>query len=108
NFIPAIKVFKHLRSQVGVDAVSFHIECLLYSLPDTLFLGGPADYLPTLFEHIAATPANVWYASVCRTPCGDRDIFTGSEWGLASWTQFHEIIKVAARAARLASQIPTS
>jgi hypothetical protein len=28
NFIPAIKVLKHLRSRFALDAVSFHLECL--------------------------------------------------------------------------------
>ena len=107
NFIPTIKVFKHLRSQFSSDAVSFHIECLLHSLPDTLFLGSPADYLPSLFEHIVATTAAEWYSRICRTPCGDRDIFREAEWNIASWSQFHEVIKVAARTARLANQYPT-
>ena len=107
NFIPAIKVFKHLRSKFGVNAVSFHIECFLYKLPDELFLGSPADYLLTLFDYIAATPATTWYSGVCRTPCSDRDIFTGPEWSLASWTQFHKVIELGARAARLANESPT-
>jgi Second Messenger Oligonucleotide or Dinucleotide Synthetase domain len=44
NFIPAIKVLKHMRSLIGLQAVSFHIECLLYRLPDNVFFGSPADY----------------------------------------------------------------
>ncbi len=107
NFIPAIKVFKHLRTQFNLDAVSFHIECLLHKLSDELFLGSPANYLLTLFECIAATPASTWYSSVCRTPCGDRDIFTSTEWSLASWTQFHKVMELYARAARLANESST-
>src|SRR5262249_17683624 len=45
NFIPMIKVLKHIRSLFGHEVVSFHIECLLYSLPDWVFWGGPADYI---------------------------------------------------------------
>ena len=54
NFIPAIKVLKHIRSLFGLTAVSFHIECLLYVLADSAFLGGPADYLASVFRAVAA------------------------------------------------------
>jgi hypothetical protein len=54
NFIPAIKVLKHIRSLLGLTAVSFHIECLLYFLADAVYLGGPADYLASVFRTIAA------------------------------------------------------
>jgi hypothetical protein len=104
NFIPAIKIFKHLRTQFKIEAVSFHIECFLFRLQDSLFLGSPADYLQMLFEYISATSAADWYAAGCLTPCGDRNVFTESEWNLANWTQFHEVIKLAARGARLANQ----
>ena len=91
NFIPAIKVFKHIRSLFNKPGVSFHIECFLYSLPDALFLGGPADYLAAIFRTIAAQGPEVWYGNRCMTPCGDRDIFTGSEWGVG-WWEFHALI----------------
>lgn len=104
NFIPAIKVFKHLRSKYCPGAVSFHIECLLHALPDHLFVGSTADYLLNVFEHISATPAGAWYSHVLGTPCGDRDIFKESEWNLENWSQFHGIMKLAARAARLANE----
>lgn len=90
NFIPAIKVFKHLRSLIGLNAVSFHIECLLYSLPDGLFQGAPADYIPALLAYVASVSADAWYANVIRTPCGDRDIFTSAEWSPEAWNLFHE------------------
>jgi hypothetical protein len=89
NFIPAIKVFKHLRSLSNIAAVSFHIECLLYSLSDSLFLGSPADYIPALLGVIAGNPAATWYGKVIRTPCGDRDIFRASEWSAEAWNIFH-------------------
>jgi hypothetical protein len=92
NFIPAIKVFKHIRSLYGLTAVSFHLECLLYFLADSFFLGGPADYLASVFRAIAAHTPEEWYRTKCTTPCGDRDIFTGAEWGTAGWWKFHDII----------------
>jgi hypothetical protein len=103
NFIPAIKVFKHMRSIIGLSAVSFHIECLLYSLPDSLFLGSPADYIPCLLEAITATAASSLYGSILKTPCADRDIFTPAEWSLDAWSNFHgqahtwKVIAIAAR-----------
>jgi hypothetical protein len=105
NFIPAVKVFKHLRSRFNVDAVSFHLECLLFSLPDSLFQGGPADYIPALLEAIASVPAVDWYVSALRTPCKDRDIFVSTEWSLAKWVEFHELLTLLAPAARAACQM---
>ncbi len=92
NFIPAIKVLKHIRSLYGLTAVSFHLECLLYFLADSFFLGGPADYLASVFHAIAAHKPEEWYRTTCMTPCGDRDIFTAAEWGTQGWWKFHEII----------------
>ena len=101
NFVPMIKVLKHLRSKSRVDAVSFHLECLLYSLPDTVFNGGPADYIPAVLRSIIARSADVWYVSGCPTPCGDRNIF--AEWPLLNWREFHRQIEVWAATAQSAS-----
>lgn len=104
NFIPAIKVLKHLRSKYGLDAVSFHIECFLFRLPDQLFLGGPADYIAAILAYIATTPAEQWYQQAVMTPCGERDIFTGSEWRWQGWKAFHDALKTWAECACLANQ----
>src|SRR5213596_3538643 len=85
RFIPTIKVLKHLRSRYEVDAVSFHIECLLHSVPDAVFTGGPADYVSGILNYLAAKSASAWYQGQIMTPCGERTIFTSSEWGLESW-----------------------
>jgi Second Messenger Oligonucleotide or Dinucleotide Synthetase domain len=103
NFIPAIKVFKHMRSIFRLDAVSFHLECVLFQLPDRLFFGGPADYIPAIMNHLAATPADAWYASSARTPCGERDVFGPSEWHQDSWRAFHRFLVTGSRSANLAS-----
>jgi cystathionine beta-lyase/cystathionine gamma-synthase len=34
-------------------------------------------------KYIAAIPADTWYAAGCKTPCGERNVFTPSKWGLA-------------------------
>jgi hypothetical protein len=104
NFVPAIKVLKHLRTRFGLDAVPFHKECLLFSFPDNLFLGGPADYIPNLLEYITSISATSWYGKVLRTPCQDRDIFVLSEWNRESWNTFHDHCTTWHKCAVLASQ----
>jgi hypothetical protein len=107
NFIPMIKVLKHLRSLVGLSAVSFHLECLLFFVPDAYFLGSPADYIPAVLNYIAGTPGDSWYRTRCMTPCGDRDVFTVEEWTLADWQAFHDAItRVWARGSKLANESP--
>jgi hypothetical protein len=93
NFIPAIKVFKHLRTLHNVEAVSFHIECLLYSIANQMFYGPPADYIPQLLGAIASKTALEWYLQPLMTPCGERSIFSGDEWTWASWQRYHEAVK---------------
>jgi hypothetical protein len=107
NFIPAIKVFKHMRSVIGLSAVSFHIECLLYSLPDYLFVGSPPDYISALLARISATDAATWYGQQLRTPCGDRDIFTPTEWTFEAWRNFHQRVGIWSNIAAIASNANT-
>src|SRR5205809_369971 len=107
TFIPAVKVLKHLRSRFELDAVSFHIECLLYSLPDALFSGGPADYIDAILNHLAAKSSSAWYQEQVMTPCGERNIFTSSEWGAGSWTTFHQHIRQWVQASQAAALAPT-
>jgi hypothetical protein len=95
NFIPMVKVLKHFRSKFGSSAVSFHLECFLYSLANELYAGSPADYITAVVSHIASYSADAWYLTIVRTPCGDRDIFTASEWGSANWSAFHGLISRA-------------
>jgi hypothetical protein len=92
NFNPMIKVLKHLRSHWGNDAVSFHLECLLYSLSPLIFIGGPANYITNVLTAIALTPADTWYRQPMMTPCGDRDIFTPQEWTYESWLAFYAAV----------------
>jgi hypothetical protein len=99
NFIPMIKVLKHIRSLFNQRGVSFHIECLLYSLPDWVFLGEPASYIAAVLTAIAAKPATDWYMTPCMTPCGDRDIFTASEWASGHWSSFHQLLSQCATVA---------
>ena len=103
NFIPSIKVLKHLRSLLGLQAVSFHIECLLFSLPDYIFFGSPA-YVTNVLSAIASIPSATWYGMPIKTPCGEREIFTVSEWDHASWGNFHKNVVTWSTIALLANQ----
>ncbi len=103
NFIPAIKVFKHLRSHAGLDIASFHIECFLHVLPDDLFAGSPAEYIPRLLQRIASTDGPTWWQQNYLTPCGDRIFFHNSEWTLKSWLSFYQRVIGWSHTAQLAS-----
>lgn len=91
NFIPAIKVLKHLRTLHGLDAVTFHLECLLYALPDRLFRGGMVSSIAAILHAIAGTSADYWYNwKDIKTPCGERSLFSQTEWTLECWKTFHQ------------------
>ncbi len=107
NFIPMIKVLKHLRSLSNLAAVSFHLECLLNAVPDQTFRGAPADYIPAVLNHIASISAATWYIAGCLTPCGERNILSAGEWGLASWQVFHNaVMNIWAPLSTLANHSP--
>lgn len=93
NLIPAIKVFKHLCAVHKVEAVSFHLECLLYALPDELFWGPPSSYIYQLLSHIASRDPSQMYAQGLDSPTRDRNIFDSSEWELRNWLAFHRACK---------------
>lgn len=107
NFIPMVKVMKHLRTFHRIEAISFHLECLLYALPDSLFRGTPATYIPALLHRLAATSAEAWYNRGVSTPCGERNIFTSAEWDWANWKRFHEHVVFFDLLARAASLAPS-
>lgn len=106
HFIPAIKVLKHLRSHHGLEVVSFHLECLLYSLPDRLFRGNPATYIAAILHAIAGKSAEDWYRwTGTKTPCQERRLFSETEWSWESWKAFHDRVAcfdLLAQAARRA------
>jgi len=103
TFIPTIKVLKHLRKRWQLDVVSFHLECLLYNLRDSIFFGSPADYLPRVLETITELGEEAWDATTMRSPCGERDIFTQPEWSKQSWQTFHRFCSTWAGGARIAA-----
>ncbi|WP_199613804.1 SMODS domain-containing nucleotidyltransferase [Paenibacillus alkalitolerans] len=103
NYIPAIKVFKHIRNYHDIDAVSFHIESLLHAIPNVYFEGSPADYIASLLGYIAQYPAEAWYRSDIKTPCGERDLFDEDEWNWHDWSVFHQFVVLLARLSRIAA-----
>jgi hypothetical protein len=114
NFIPAIKVLKHLRSYHELDAVSFHLECLLYSLPDHLFRGSAATFIAATLHAIAGKSTETWYRSTIMTPCGERSLFSDTEWTWKRWKTFHDwvvffdlLVQAACRAPDKAMAIQT-
>lgn len=93
NFIPAVKVLKHLCSVHNVNAVSFHVECLLYSLPCHVFWGNPSSFICQILNFIAEIDPLHWYSLRLVTPCGDRNLFSPAEWQLNDWLTFHSNCK---------------
>jgi len=104
NFVPVIKVIKHLRTLYAVDAVSFHIESLFYRLPDALFQGSVPNVIESVLRHLSKYTYSQWYALNVKTPCADRDIFTGSEWTATNWSIFHNKAVVWYEAVKIANQ----
>lgn len=104
NFIPMIKLLKHLRSKNNLHAVSFHIECLLHALPDWPFKGSAPTYIRDVLNFLASRSALDWYQAGLMTPCSDRNIFTPAEWSFERWSIFHQFVSIWARFARLAGE----
>jgi uncharacterized protein YukE len=97
NFKPMIKAMKHLRDVyqnfIKTDAVSFHVECLLYAVPDNAFDGSAADYIPRVLRALADFPPSAAQTSGIKSPCGDKILFSESEWCDAAYARFHNWTK---------------
>jgi hypothetical protein len=115
NFIPAIKVLKHLRTHHELDVVSFHLECLLYSLSDYLFRGNPATSIAAVLHAIASTSVERWYdrrgmrragRHSIMTPCGERSLFSQTEWTWGRWKIFHDWVVFFDSLAQAACRAP--
>jgi Second Messenger Oligonucleotide or Dinucleotide Synthetase domain len=96
NFIPMVKVLKHIRSLFDTNAVSFHLECLLHAMRNEYFYGGPADYITKVISTIANHKAAEWQSWNVETPCGDRKLFSNSEWKESDWGAFHLLLSTIA------------
>jgi hypothetical protein len=97
NFIPVIKVIKHLKALESSlkpgDAVSFHIECLLYALKDSIYRHSIGDSIAkALIALTGFTPDKAGNSGI-NTPCGDKRLFGPGQWTINSYKQFHDAIK---------------
>ena len=96
SFKPMIKTMKHLRDFWGLDvedAVSFHFECLLYRVPNSCYSGTFADVVEAVLASLAGFGPDLAEASNITSPCGDKILFSESEWGKAAYTRFHDFVK---------------
>ncbi len=112
NFKPMIKVMKHLRDVYPdfskEDAISFHLECLLYAVPDEGFDGGPADYIPRVLRSLANfTPGQATNSGI-KSPSGDKILFSEGEWSSAAYTRFHKWAALWCSKAEAARDAPGS
>lgn len=92
-FVPMIKVLKHLRSTenslMDADAVSFHIECLLFSVRDSVYSGSTCECVEAVLRALAGfTPDKAEHSGI-RSPCRDRLLFGPDEWDLGAYKRFN-------------------
>jgi hypothetical protein len=97
NFVPLIKVIKHLisleSSLIPGDALSFHIECLLYALKDSIYQCSICDGITNVLNALAGfTPDKATRFGI-KTPCKDKLLFGASEWKVGSYQRFHDHVK---------------
>lgn len=104
---PMIKVFKHLRdtscgSSAG-DAISFHIECLLYCIPDILFTSSVADTIEAVLTCVANFSSAQATISGIRSPCREKMLFSDAEWQITSYDRFNKLVQQWSNKARAAN-----
>ncbi len=96
SFIPMIKILKHIRlidkDFEALDAVSFHIECLLYAINNSVFTGSIAECIENVLTSLAGFSPLKAVNSELRNPCGDELVFSVEKWSKAAYTRFHNSI----------------
>ena len=103
-----IKVLKHLRfidlRFNEQDAVSFHIECLLYALKNSIFGGSSCVCIESILKALAGFTPDKAEMSGIKNPCGDKELFGPDQWSIATYAHFNDSItrwyEIAARANR--------
>lgn len=97
NFIPMIKVIKHLRDVrhdfEPQDAVSFHIECLLYALKNNVYSGSICDVIESVLRSIASFTPDKAKSSDLRNPSGDVILFSPRGWDLGAYRRFNNTVQ---------------
>lgn len=111
-FKPLIKIFKHLRDTLPGsdprDAVSFHIECLLYRVPNSLFTDSIPDTIEKVLTCVANFSPSQAINSNIHSPCGDKLLFNSNEWSIASFGQFNALVNKWSVLARTANNTYSS
>jgi hypothetical protein len=106
-FVPMIKVLKHLRSQSGrlavSDAVSFHLECLLFAVADTVYSGSYGECIARVLTSLAGFTPQKAEQSGLRTPVRDKVLFAEDEWNIGAYSRFHPFVREWAAAANEAN-----
>lgn len=104
---PMIKVFKHLRDvspgSNEQDAISFHIECLLYCVPDSLFTSSIAYTVEKVLTCVANFSSAQATTSGITSPCGEKMLFSYTEWQAASYERFNKLVQQWSNKARAAN-----
>ncbi len=95
NFIPMIKITKHLRdSTSGLSsdiAPSFYIECLLYDIDNGKYSNTLALSIVEVLVAVAMNYApDSIYKIGLNSPCGDRQILSLKEWAQADYEVFYK------------------
>lgn len=101
-----IKVIKHLRTYHNQEAVSFHLECLLYRVPDTYFQGNPSSYIPHVLHITLRQSQQQTGTTLERLHLAVNGTFCETEWNWPSWKKFHSFIFKASKIARKAYETP--
>jgi hypothetical protein len=95
-FIPMVKALKHMRSRDSQlsdgDAISFHIECLLFAIKDSVYQGSTAACIESVLHSLAGFDSIKAANSAMRSPCQDKGLFSGEEWRIASYSRFHRAV----------------
>jgi hypothetical protein len=106
-FKPIIKIFKHLRDTFhgsnARDAISFHIECLLYRVPNSLFTSSIPNTVEKVLTCIANFSPSQALSSNIYSPCGNRLLFSSTEWNITSYGQFNALVTQWSALARIAN-----
>lgn len=107
-FIPMIKCIKHLRSidlpLSDTDAVSYHIECLLYAFQNSVYTGSYCECLESILSALVSFGPDTARGSGVKSPSRDKVLFSPQEWAADSYRHFHDAASLWHAAAHKANQ----
>ncbi len=95
NYKATVRMFKRwTKNWFGgtKTASSFHVECLIHSVPNSCFVSDKAWAFFTVAHHIVE---NVTRATVVYSVAGDKDILTDAEWKPDNFEKWQTALKAA-------------